>query len=245
MDIVSDLHIDHWDVTINVKYPCCERIHHPFNLIPQSDILIVVGDISDDLELSLKYLDDISKYYKKVLFVDGNHEHVNIYPELYSIDYINTKIKELNNDKIVYLSKESYKFNDTVIIGCNGWWDYSDGINKDYFKEWIPHIDNDIFLKNVMKRAEEEYEYIKQQLKIYSKVIVVTHTLPYPLIKDNLSTEMNSMMKYLIKDNITHWIFGHTHKKINTKINNTQLISHPRGRLGDGYKNYDVLRLIN
>ncbi len=86
MDIISDLHIDHWDVTIGVKYPCGSRIHHPFKITPQSDILIVAGDISDDLELSLKYLDEVSKHYKKVLFVDGNHEHVNIYPELYSID---------------------------------------------------------------------------------------------------------------------------------------------------------------
>lgn len=199
MDIVSDLHIDHWDVTIPVKYPCGNRIHYPLDITPQSDILIIAGDISDDLDLSLKYLDEVSVHYKKVLFVDGNHEHVNIYPELYSIDYIYYKIKDMNNDKIAYLPKESYKFNDTMIIGCNGWWDYSMGPDKDYFKVWMPHIDNDIFVKNVIKRANEEYEYIKQQSQLYSKVIVVTHTLPYALCNENLSTEMNYMMMDLIK----------------------------------------------
>ena len=142
MDIISDL-------------------HSPLSFKPKSDILIIAGDISDDLDLSIKYLDNISKLYKKVLFVDGNHEHVNKYPELYSTNNIYSKIKNLKNDKIVYLPKESYRFKDTMIIGCNGWWDYSEVIDKNYFKKWMPHIDNDIFVKNVKKRAKEEYEYIR------------------------------------------------------------------------------------
>ena len=44
-----------------------------------SEYLIVAGDISDTLNTSLNYLDQISDHYEKILFVDGNHEHVNIY----------------------------------------------------------------------------------------------------------------------------------------------------------------------
>lgn len=35
------------------------------------------------------------------------------------------------------------------------------------------------------------------------------------------------------------------HKKYNKKINNTLLISNPRGRLDDGYKDYDILKLVD
>ena len=76
LDLVSDLHIDQWDSNLPNLYPCGEVKNFPFqwNGIVKSPYLIVAGDISDDLDLSLSYLDNISKYYKKILFVDGNHE---------------------------------------------------------------------------------------------------------------------------------------------------------------------------
>jgi metallophosphoesterase superfamily enzyme len=46
----------------------------------KSKILIVAGDICDDLNDSINYLDHISQYYDKVLYVDGNHEHISQYP---------------------------------------------------------------------------------------------------------------------------------------------------------------------
>ena len=71
----------------------------------------MAGDISDDLNESINYLNEISKYYKKILFVDGNHEHVHKYPKLYDTQYIN---KLITNDKIVYLPTTPYKINETL-----------------------------------------------------------------------------------------------------------------------------------
>ena len=88
-----------------------------------SKYLIVVGDISDTLNTSLNYLNQISDYYEKILFVDGNHEHVNIYPKLYSTKYINSLVKF--NNKLVYLANKPYIIDQTVFIGCCGWWDYN------------------------------------------------------------------------------------------------------------------------
>ena len=128
------------------------------NLKNNSKYLIVAGDISDRLNTSLNYLDQISDYYEKILFVDGNHEHVNIYPKLYSIKYINNLV-EFNN-KLVYLANKPYIINQTVFIGCCGWWDYNNSdktsIEKcsNYFDEWIPHFtknDNDNFVNNVIE----------------------------------------------------------------------------------------------
>ena len=62
-------------------------------------ILIFAGDIGDDIDLSLKYLDGISKNYERILFVDGNHEHVSRYPYLLSCEEIKEKIDKLNNEK--------------------------------------------------------------------------------------------------------------------------------------------------
>ena len=52
-------------------------------------------------------------------------------------------------------------------------------------------------------------------------------------------------MEESIGDNITHWVFRHMYKKYNKKINNTLSICNPRGRLNDGFKDFDILRLVN
>ena len=115
-------------------------------MTPQNEILIVAGDVSDNLQNTIKYLDDISQYYQKILFVDGNHEHVNAYPNLYSQKEINEEIKKLDNNKIVYLPCNPYQIGKTLVIGACGWWDYNNSDPEsiktcmEYFKEWIPNL---------------------------------------------------------------------------------------------------------
>ena len=68
----------------------------------EAKILVVAGDVSDNLDLSIEYLNEISNFYEKILFVDGNYEHVYRYPQLYSTDDIFQKLKQNKNKKIVY-----------------------------------------------------------------------------------------------------------------------------------------------
>ena len=62
IDICSDLHIEQWSSKYKVKYPCGEIKEYPFEFKKNnSKYLIVAGDISDRLNTSLNYLDQISK----------------------------------------------------------------------------------------------------------------------------------------------------------------------------------------
>jgi len=252
-DIVSDLHIDQWSHKYTTKYPCGKISEFPlkFDKI-NSDYLIIAGDISDDLNESINYLNEISQYYKKILFVDGNHEHVHKYPKLYDTKYIN---KLINNDKIVYLSTTPYKIKKTLFIGCCGWWDYNNKNNTNiencthYFDDWIPEFtreDNIEFIKNVIKRSKEEYTYLNNILQKYENdntiedIIIITHTLPHNKYAenksnvDNLSSQYNSHFENLFKyKKISKWIFGHTHRLWEDTINNVEFICNPRGRPED------------
>ena len=71
VDFVSDLHIEMWDKEYNIKHPCGERKNNPLdiNIFKNSDskILIVAGDISDTLELSVEKLDELAQSIKKLL----------------------------------------------------------------------------------------------------------------------------------------------------------------------------------
>ena len=134
LDIMSDLHIDQWSFDYHNLYPCGPIINEPFQLNnTNSDYLIIAGDISDNINISIDFLNNISKHYKKILFIDGNHEHVNKYPLLYDTKYIQTLI---DNKNIHYLSTTPYIINNTAFIGSCGWWDYDNSnqksINQNY-----------------------------------------------------------------------------------------------------------------
>ena len=258
IDIVSDLHIDQWDDTIDSKYPCGIRSYQPYNFNDStSDILVIAGDISDNLDMSLKFIDEISSKYKYVLFVDGNHEHVLRYPKLFTDDEIYEKVKNLNNKKLFYLNKDHFKIGDTVFVGVCGWWDYNSSLdikrNLGYFKNWIPEFTKDQsleFIHNVTEKSKLEAKILQEAIDKYQKdtsinnIIVVTHTVPIdeccseePGFKEKnvISTQLNTNLRRIIneKNKISHWIFGHTHDHHECKHNNIHLICNPRGRPED------------
>lgn len=255
-DIVSDLHIDQWSTKYKNLYPCGEIKDIPYTFGKStSDYLIVAGDISDSLEESINYLENISEYYKNILFVDGNHEHVCAYPKLFENKNISDMIK---NNNIKYLSYEPFQINNTIFVGCCGWWDYNNS-NKDcknksltYFDNWIPHFtkeDNLKFIENVIEKSIEEFNYLKSILDKYEKndlienIVIVTHTVPKKKYCNNFTdndifgsflTEYNTKYEELFKyKKISHWIFGHTHQVWYDINNNIQFICNPRGRPED------------
>ena len=270
IDLSSDLHIDQWDNTLDVKNPCGEVKHFPYSFKKTINrILIIAGDISDDIDLSIKYLNDQSVNYERILFVDGNHEHVSAYPNLLETEYIYNKIKELNNDKIVYLPKTHYKLGKTIFIGYCGWWDYDSNNNNSvnnalkYFKEWIPELSETTnslsFINNVMKNSFAQHELIKNYLEIYQNdesidnIVVVTHTVPLKeLALDEsgvleTSCQLQSKAKNLIGkySKLTKWIFGHTHNNLSLNKDGVHFVTNPRGRPEDFNREEYLLKEYN
>ena len=255
IDIISDLHIDQWDTNIMSKYPHGSKKTHPFIIdnYPQSNILVVAGDISDNLQLSLDYLNEISKYYQSILFVDGNHEHVELYPKLYNSNTIAHLVKKYNNPKLYYLTQQDFRFNNTIFIGCCGWWDYNNNNpidisnNLHYFDQWIPEFtqeENQTFIDEVTLIAKQEYQQLENRIKEIEKdetidnIIIVSHTIPKSIFVEkthSISNEMNTPMEKLLLQypKIKKWIFGHTHQSHNTSNDGIQYMCNPRGRPDD------------
>ena len=245
----SDLHIDHWDKNYISKYPCGKTKNEPYIFKKKKGILIIAGDISDSLDLSINYLNNISENFDKILFIDGNHEHISNYPNIFSDYYINFNIDLKNNNKIQYLKEKDFFFNDTVIIGCCGWWNYDDmkGNSDNYFKGWIKSLNNknseNIFMKNVIKHANLDYEHLKNKIEKYNKddkiknIIIVTHTVPKKVFARDLFNDCNTKMENIISYKIKYWLFGHNHEEFYKEIDGIKYISNPRGRPEDN-KNY-------
>lgn len=255
IDLISDLHIDHWDPKIKSLFAIGEVKNYPLDLGKEknrSKILIVAGDICDDLNQSINYLDHISQYYDKVLYVDGNHEHIKQYPELYSSNYIHEQILSKKNPKLVYLTKENYIFNNTCFVGCNGWWNYSTGKfdHLDYFDTISSEarIEPKMikqFHQNVKTKAEKEALTLHNNIaqcyknKDIHNIVVVTHTVPINIFLNPKDTdlEVNTLFDDIKRcTKITHWLFGHFHEEINKSSKNIEYISNPRGCPSDNNK---------
>ena len=121
IDIVSDLHIDQWDKTLRQDNPLGSRINDPLDWHKvrnhDSKILVVAGDASDSIDMTIEYMNHVSSFYEHVLLVDGNHEHSEHYPQLLSEQCIHDKIIANNNSKLKYLPHSPVIIDGTAFIG--------------------------------------------------------------------------------------------------------------------------------
>lgn len=248
-DYVSDLHIDHWDNTYRTFSLSGNKKHFPLDWgkLKKSDILVVAGDISDDLYTSIYYLKQLKNFYKDVIFVDGNHEHINNYPELFDQQKIAYELK--NDPTVHYLPDQDFIRNGIAFVGFCGWWDYQYGKNidqnGDYFKDWINWMDEDkthLFAKNVLTRAGEEFMRMFKRLSSHQhncnikQIVLVSHTVPRAGFAREADVDHNSNFATIHKQRfpkISTWIFGHNHHKHSLKMDGIQFLSNPRGRPED------------
>jgi hypothetical protein len=246
-DYVSDLHIDYWDKKYWLDDQKENKKDFPFEWKPRSNILVIAGDISDDITVSLEYIKHVKNFYKKIIFIDGNHEHSHLYPELIQKNTVKTE-KDIH-----YLGDEDVIIHKSVFIGACGWWDYDgekeENIEEEYYVKKLGKEKNKIFAKNVMQRAKEEYFLIVQKLKKYSgnpdidEIVLVTHTVPLEIFSRNIATDFNTRFRQFLQEDlqsygVTRWIFGHNHKKFHHCLQGNHqkslfLLSNPRGRPDD------------
>ena len=256
--IVSDLHIDNWDTSLPNAYPAGSRGDYPVFWREYLDtILIVAGDTSDNFDLTLKYLQKVAQKYKKVVFIDGNHESVDVYPRLFSMEEMLTKVQACDDKKLVFLNEKPHIIGEVAIVGACGWWDYNQTHTKahdNYFQGWIDFNPDEVnrFHQEVLTRAEEEFNYIVKCLDdLHNRpdvkaIMLVTHTIPHrryrkellPGGKTNSDFDflLNTRFESITKESypkVSHWIFGHVHCFWDEIVNGIRYVSNPRGRVED------------
>ena len=218
-----------------------EFITNFFKLPPKADYLFLAGDIHKIYRNNFDmFFDYISKNWKHVFYIPGNHEYYNNYNDIFYLKSEYEKyFKKYNNihflDDGYYTLDLNYENKKIVILGSTLWSCVSDinGIND--FKN-IRQSDskNNVFLKENNNLITKEtfndlhnnsVEFINKHLNIFDneKIIVVTH---FPPTQKNTSSSKYINEKQHIKDyfasNILHnysnkkdkilcWIHGHTH----------------------------------
>ena len=244
LQYASDLHLEFPNNSIYME-------ENPIK--PLSDILLLGGDITlfHDDYFKDQFFDYISKNWKEVYMICGNHEFYNNNDLAIQLKPFEQKIR----DNITLLNNEVVFIDNVKFIFSTLWSQIEPG------KEMIIRNSmNDFRLIKYEDRLLQPYQYnkihniavdfIKEQTNILNnefrsfidKTVVVTHHLPTNLLthsdfKNNkLNSAFSTDLRFIEDDtkyNIDYWIYGHTHRNVRDKsINKTQFLSNQLGYVG-------------
>jgi Icc-related predicted phosphoesterase len=204
ISIVSDLHLER-----NCTITAIKNILHGCN----RRIVVISGDVCTfKTRHTLNILfQSIKPNYDKVFYVLGNHEYIG------SKYTYNDTIKEYrricSNYSVHLLENEMVIHNSLKICGTTLWVNPVDNTTK--------------YRKKIRGLHDEALVYLKG---ISNVDVLITHHLPsYSLIdtrfKKNHDLYASNSDHLFLKTKL--FIHGHTHRRIDAKINNTRIVCNP------------------
>lgn len=247
-DLISDLHKDFWNHTDQVQW----------DGIGTSLLAVVLGDVSFDINETYKTIVDISKHYKYVIFVDGNHEHNNQCGFQEHNRWLKNELSKYHN--ISFLNRNAIVLDGVAFVGANGWWTF-DFMEPEISREdayWY-FLSNSIYsepyMQEVIHTAREDASImceIVAKLTVdssVSEIVMLTHTAPFHKFVDVQqpqhpanyarcgSSFLLKILDFDINSKIKNWCFGHVHQEFDEVIDDIRYICHPRGRQDDSPQN--------
>lgn len=220
-------------------------------------IFIVAGDMWTQKKfLTRKYNDGdswlgkLSKQFKYVLFVLGNHDYwgTNLSDEA-------TKVKqELNNQNlknVFLLERDTVILDNIKFVGATLWTDFNKhelgvmmdapNLMNDYKKIRYGGAYKKVNPSNIAENHSESKSYIFSHAfkdNIDQKLVVITHMPPsIQSLEEKYRLEPKStnylyysdLEEKIQKTEIDFWMHGHTHNFSDYKIGQTRVLANPRG----------------
>ena len=121
----SDLHIDYSQLSVNGSII---KTLQDFLQQKSPDCFVIAGDISSDMKLTVSIIDELNKIVP-TYWVPGNHD-------LWTTDSSSWPAYRMAEDHATCLCGSPVVFNDHVIIGDVGWYDYTLGSVKVNLEEF-------------------------------------------------------------------------------------------------------------
>lgn len=216
------------------------------------DVLILAGDIVCARHLNkngylrdvyLRFFDNCSKNFEKVLYVMGNHE---FYGYNYKSAY-NT-IKENIPSNFYLMENDTVTIGDWNFIGFTFWTNFRNAnpiemLNAEmYMNDYkVIRVDSNyrkLRAQDTLGFHRASIDYLFSQLNEYDKnVFVISHHAPsYQSISEefknaNCNDSFCSQYDNLILNynQIKYWVHGHVHSPFDYKIGDCRVICNPLG----------------
>lgn len=243
-DLISDMHV--------------EFFKHSFdwaeNKLCDSDVLVIAGDISNDLNLTMDELKRASLVYNHVIWCDGNHEH---YVSASNIINNMDNLREVSNafSNVTYLYPGECKIiGNTAFVGSNGWYDFNVFDDMFSFEEskqaWYDYINDSKYINFGELQPEEHASYHRSTLcdvvsslsddVSIENIVITTHTIPHrSLCEESLdrhwnlctgsfcnSLMFNDVLACDFNKKVKVWNYGHTHRRKEKTVNGVYCINN-------------------
>ena len=226
--VFSDLHLEFGTNVIKKCIDMCSKNPTKYT--------ILAGDITNFKKresILTSLVSELKKFTEHIIYVLGNHEYYE--PGNKSVQEIKSEYQMLSEKLGITLLEDDYlETDDFVFYGTTMWTKPSPmaffSMNDRYSFKGIQEI-IDIHENSALSLNKFVTNYANPK-----PLVVITHHLPsYKLIDKEyehykeLNSGFASELDHLIKDPISHWIYGHTHKPNNKLINSVKLICNPHG----------------
>ena len=218
-------------------------LHNEFALFEppdtDADIVVLAGDI-DVQARGVKWAN--ATFNCRVIYVCGNHEFYKGH-----FDHTLRKMRESAAPHVHVLENQVWICNQTRFLVTTSWTDFSstgDTVEamvtcgmwmndfqviraEERFRRLRP--------TDVIERNHEAFDFLVAELAkpFEGKTVVVTHHCPVPEVAGDkhdghLSAAYTNRWNALLPM-VDVWIFGHTHRAVDTELGGCRLISNPRG----------------
>lgn len=248
--VISDLHISDGDE--NQIIDNLTRV----GLEKEIDLLLIAGDISEDVYRTIAYVEQLNKSLK-TLYVPGNHDLWNRYNKLSTSEIYQLYLNDEN-----CIVNQAYSINDDVeVLGHIGWYDYSLGDTTEYSVQELDEMTiqgrtwndkNYINWEQSNKQVCNEFD--DQLAKLitanHKQKIILTHMISNPGFKvlfDETRKNKGFFNSFLGSDKlyqltkdkrVTHAVSGHVHYRKTICDNQTEYICPCLGSKNE-WKRYD------
>jgi len=226
--IFSDLHLEFGLSPIKKCVNIC--------LQNRTKYTILAGDITNfkQREKNLSALvSELMPLTDKIIYILGNHEY-------YELG--NTKASEVvgiyrdlsKKLGIHFLEDEPLETDDFIFYGTTLW----SKLNQETFSRMNDQYSfssrNEVL--NIHDNSVNKLESFVNGYKTTKPLVVITHHMPSFKLVDkeyekyaSLNSGFASELDHIIKDPVSYWVFGHTHKPSNTLMNGVKLLCNPHG----------------
>jgi len=271
IQILSDIHLEFWP-----EYESISQLPPPLNNLPVSaPILALLGDIGiPSLPLYENFISDVSKKFKLVLIISGNHEYYNG-----QIDEVDTLIHAIAGKfpNVQYLQRTKLEYQNLVFLGTTLWTEIPKTPESVYQEYWtkisdyrkIKMIDpttqqpRGIEPKDTTEMHYRDRAWIESELTEAQKqgkmAVVLTHHCPIGFntrcadmrLEKTLQyldyTDLRPLLQKFNQSNLLVWGFGHTHHSSSQLFGKTQIVSNCLGyvRLDENDVNFDPKFMVD
>ena len=251
IQLISDVHLEFRDG----NYPFIPR---------RAPIIALLGDIGRPFSrVYYRLLKDLSKRFRSVLVIAGNHEFYSSRHRKLTITEIRAKLEEVTShfDNVHYLENQSMVLDGVRFLGCTLWTNIPEDMWKDARKKMndyrMCYIDRyeEINIGVPLSPThttfwhEESVRWLIREIDLSREpVVILSHHCPYThetssaeYLANPLNCCYSTNLVRLFRKPVVAWLYGHTHHPYNKYVNGVHVVSNPLGYPGELENEKEVL----